>query len=90
VQAVYVEATRTIHLPATWDSRRVGDVSLLVHEMVHHLQNVAGARFLCPAAREAAAYEAQARWLAMFGRSLESEYGLDRFTLKIMTSCQPP
>jgi hypothetical protein len=34
-------------------------LSVLVHEMVHHLQASADMRFACPAEREAVAYRAE-------------------------------
>jgi hypothetical protein len=90
VVGVYVDTTATIHLSESWDSRNVADVSILVHELVHHLQNVADLTYDCPAAREKLAYQAQAHWLAMFGHSLEDDFGLDAMTLKLTTECLYP
>ena len=87
VVAAYDDSTRTIYLSDTWSSRDPADVSVLVHEMVHHLQNSAGLKYECPAAREQLAYNAQARWLKLFGRDLSSEFDLDPMTVKIMSSC---
>ena len=53
VVAVYHDATRTIFLSDAWTGASPADLSVLVHEMVHHLQNLAGLRYECPAAREA-------------------------------------
>jgi hypothetical protein len=39
--AVYDDRTRTIFLPDTWTGETPADLSVLVHEMVHHLQNSA-------------------------------------------------
>jgi hypothetical protein len=44
--------------------------------------SVEGAR-----AREAPAYEAQQRFLRVFGRNVVDEFHLDRMALKLMTSC---
>ena len=63
------------------------DQSIFVHEMVHHLQNLAGVKFECPAAREKAAYLAQDKWLARFGKSLENEFDVDMFTVVISSAC---
>ena len=87
VVAVYEDETQTIYLSDTWSGRDPADVSILVHELVHHLQNAAGLEYECPAAREQLAYEVQARWLKLFGRDLESEFDLDAMTLKLMSSC---
>ena len=85
--AIYDEITGTIFLTEGWNSKNPVDVSVLVHEMVHHLQRKGGLRFACPAAREEAAYAAQDQWLRMFGRYLFDEFDLDAFTLKVTTSC---
>jgi hypothetical protein len=87
VLAVYVDRTQTIFLSDGWVSHDPADVSVLVHEMVHHLQGKAGLTFSCPAARERLAYEAQARWLALFGLTLEGEFGIDPMALKISSGC---
>ena len=60
---------------------------MLVHELVHHLQNVGHAAYACPQEREQLAYEAQEKWLNLFGLSLSSEFKLDRTTLVFSTTC---
>jgi hypothetical protein len=55
--------------------------------MVHHLQNLRGAKFGCPEEREQLAYQAQDRWLAVFGKSLSDEFDLDPMTLFAKTLC---
>jgi hypothetical protein len=85
--ALYEDRTRTILLAEGWTGESAAEVSVLVHELVHHLQNVGGLSYRCPAAREALAYAAQERWLELFGSSLEKEFGLDRMTLLIGTRC---
>jgi hypothetical protein len=85
--AVYDDAARTIMLPEGWSGSTPAELSVLVHEIVHHLQKVEGLKYECPAAREALAYAAQERWLSLFGRSLLSEFDIDPFTLKVSTSC---
>jgi hypothetical protein len=87
VAAFYHDMTRTIHLPAGWTGATAAEISVLVHEMVHHLQNMAGLRYTCPQAREALAFEAQERWLALSGKSLAGEFGLDGMTMLVKTRC---
>ena len=87
VMAVYDDATRTIFLAVEWTGRSPADLSILVHEMVHHLQNVGGLQYECPASREKIAYAAQDAWLGVFGLNLQSEFELDRMTLKLTTEC---
>jgi hypothetical protein len=85
--AVYDDRTRTIFLPDTWTGETPADLSVLVHEMVHHLQNSAHMKYECPGAREQLAYTAQDHWLKLSGRDLASEFEIDAFTLKVTTSC---
>lgn len=87
IVAVYSDAARTIYLTEGWTGGTPAELSELVHEMVHHLQNVAGLRFACQQEREALAYRAQNWWLALFGSSLEQIYGLDGFSLLVKTQC---
>ena len=48
VIAVYDDASRTIFLSDAWTGQSAEELSILVHEMVHHLQNLAGHRHPCP------------------------------------------
>ena len=87
VVAVYEDATKTIYLPEGWTADSPANLSVLVHEMVHHLQNVAHQKFFCPQEREELAYKAQQRWLELFGHDLEHDFEIDRFTLLLSTKC---
>jgi hypothetical protein len=85
--ALYSDEGRTIYLPNDWSGRSPADLSVVVHEMVHHVQNVAGLKYACPEAREAPAYDAQEQWLALFGTDLEHALGLDPMTVLVRTHC---
>jgi len=87
VVAVYDDATRTIYLPDGWTGTIPAELSVLVHELVHHLQNAGKQKFECPREREKLAYEAQERWLKLFGRDLLGEFEIDPFTRLVITSC---
>lgn len=87
LEGLYIDASRTIYLRQGWTGNTPAELSVLVHEMVHHLQNVAGLKYECPQAREKLAYEAQDRWLAQFGRSLKNEFEIDAMTVLIHTKC---
>jgi hypothetical protein len=89
ILAVYDHTTQTIYLPNGWQGANPSEMSVLVHEMVHHLQNRAQLKHACPQEREKLAYRAQDRWLERFGRSLASEFELDGFTLLVRTNCGP-
>jgi hypothetical protein len=87
VVAVYDDRQNTIYLANGWTGQTPAELSVLVHELVHHLQAKASLKFECLAAREAAAYAAQEAWLGLFRQSLQSEFQIDPFTLKVNTSC---
>jgi hypothetical protein len=87
VVALYNDQTRTIYLSDKWAGATPAELSVLVHEMVHHLQNEAGATYECPAEREKLAYEAQDNWLRLFGRNLEQEFEINGLALLVSTSC---
>jgi len=87
IVGIYNDQTNTIYLLDTWTGRAPAELSVLVHEMVHHLQNKADTKYECPAELEKLAYEAQDKWLGLFGRNLESEFQLDGLTLLVRTSC---
>jgi hypothetical protein len=87
VLALYNDARRIIHLSEDWSGASDSDMSVLVHEMVHHLQNLAGLKYYCASEREKIAYQAQSAWLRQFDKSLDSEFGLDPLTLLVRSSC---
>lgn len=89
VVAVYDDKSRTIFLSDSWSGTSPVGVSVLVHEMVHHLQNMAKLKFECPAAREKLAYLAQEQWLAQYGLNLETEFEIDKLTLVVTSACLP-
>jgi hypothetical protein len=65
--AIYYDATRTIYLPEGWTRGTPAELSVLVHELAHHFQNVLDLKYECPQEREKLAYLAQDRWLGPFG-----------------------
>jgi hypothetical protein len=85
--AVYDNEMKTIYLPKNWTGSTPTELSILVHEMVHHLQGATKTRYECPQAREQLAYAAQEKWLGLFGRNLESEFEIDPLTLVVSTRC---
>jgi hypothetical protein len=87
VVAVYDDTKRTIYLPEGWTGVTPAEQSVLVHEMVHHLQNLGNLKYECAEAREKLAFAAQGQWLELFDRTLASEFDLDPFTLLVRTSC---
>jgi hypothetical protein len=87
IEALYDDRSRTIYLPQGWKGGTPTELSVLVHEMVHHLQNLAGLKYECAEAREKLAYVAQDKWLALFGRNFMDEFKLDDLTVALRTKC---
>lgn len=87
VVAAYCAQERTIYLARGWTGSTPVELSMLVHEMVHHLQHSGNLSYGCREEREEVAYAAQAKWLALFGRDMNVEFDLDRFTLAMLTTC---
>jgi Domain of unknown function (DUF6647) len=85
--AVYDPTSQTIYLPEGWLGVSPAERSVLVHEVVHHIQNRAQIKYECPQAREKIAYAAQARWLSQHDLTLESEFQIDPFTLLVRINC---
>jgi hypothetical protein len=87
IVAIYDDARRTIYLPEGWTGTSPAEISVLVHEMVHHMQNAAGLKYECPQGREKPAFLAQERWLGLFGRSLVEDFDIDPLTVLVRSAC---
>jgi len=87
IVSIYDARENVIYLRDTWSGATAADLSVLVHELVHHFQEAQQTKFECDAAREAKAFELQETWLRLFGRSLEEDFQIDPFTLLVRTSC---
>lgn len=87
VVAVYDDKARTVYLPENWTGDTIAEQSILVHEMVHHLQNLAGMKFACAGEREKPAYLAQDKFLRQHGLDLEKEFDVDMFTVVAISAC---
>jgi hypothetical protein len=85
--AVYIDRAEIIYLTESWTGRTPADLSVVVHEMVHHFQYRLGLKYECPQDREKLAYAAQDRWLHLFGHSLEADFELDGFSVLGKTRC---
>ena len=87
VVSLYSNEAKTIYLLDGWKGKTPGELSMLVHEMVHHLQNVVQLKFACSQEREKVAYKAQDGWLGLFGSELMREFQIDPFSLHVKTTC---
>jgi hypothetical protein len=85
--AIYHDATQMIYLPQDWNGNTPAEQSILVHEMVHHFQNMLALKYECGQAREELAYRAQDRWLRLSGHDLATDFELDGFSLLVKTKC---
>jgi hypothetical protein len=85
--AFYARDGAAILLPSGWTGRDAVEVSVLVHEIVHHLQATSGRPGACPAAAEAEAFAVQADWLRLFGGDLERDLGIDGLYLRLLGAC---
>lgn len=88
--AAYDTRTGNIHLSKSWTGGTAAELSVLVHELVHHFQTESGVRFACPGEREKVAYDVQARWLEAAGGDIERDFGMNRTFLLLATTCAPP
>jgi hypothetical protein len=87
IVSLYHNELKTIYLLEGWRGKTPAESSILVHEMVHHLQNLGQLKFACPQEREELAYKAQDRWLGLFGHDLVQDFQMDGFTVLVKTKC---
>jgi hypothetical protein len=87
ILSLYNNESKTIYLIDGWTGKTPAELSILVHEMVHHLQNVGQLKFVCPEEREELAYQAQDSWLHFFGRDLERDFQMDPFSVLVKSKC---
>ena len=85
--SLYDTSSGTILLSDTWKGTKAAAYSIVVHEMVHHLQRENGKRYGCMQEQEEQAFAAQNAWLAEHGSSLEKEFGTDPFTRIVASLC---
>jgi hypothetical protein len=87
ILSLYNNESKTIYLMDGWTGKTPAELSILVHEMVHHLQNIGQLKFVCPEEREELAYQAQDSWLHFFGRDLERDFQMDPFSVLVKSKC---
>ena len=87
IVSLYNDDQRAIYLLEEWTGKTPAELSILVHEMVHHLQKIGQLKFECPQAREEVAYKAQDRWLGLFGHDLSRDFQVDAFTILVKSKC---
>ncbi len=85
--ALYHAGSGTVLLRSDWDRQSLRDRSILVHELVHHLQAAAGRDYVCRGAMEREAYDIQAAWLEARGAELLEVMNMNGLFLYAVTRC---
>jgi len=85
--ALYHAESRTVLLRSDWDMRDLRDRSILVHELVHHLQAEAERDYVCRGAMEREAYDIQAAWLEAREADLLKVMDMNGLFLFAVTRC---
>lgn len=83
-RGLYDPETAVIHLVRPWSARDPYDVSVLLHELVHHRQAVSG-HWYCPGAQELPAYRLQRDWLG----GMEMKPDVNWIAVVMEASCAP-
>jgi hypothetical protein len=89
--ALYERNTATIYLPSDWDGTLMYDRAMLLHEVVHHVQEFNSVPARCAAERERQGYAVTLKWLAEQG--VADPYAVlqvDDFTIAILSACLEP
>jgi len=74
----YDDTANTIYLPEGWTGKTTTEMSVLIHQMVYHVQNLAGLKYECSWERERLAYAAQESWLRLHDSNLWDAFAIDR------------
>ena len=87
VYALYAHHESTIYLSDTIDLTTIQGASIVLHELVHHYQNVSGAMgdYNCARESEKLAYETQRHYLEANKAQLMPE--LDSFNIVMRSMC---
>jgi len=86
IQALYIEETETIYLPVGFVPKAPEQLAVLVHELVHHIQNLSGKKFKCKAAQELDAYDLQDKFLKTMGMKIE-DVGINWLFVAMVSTC---
>lgn len=89
VVALYNHDTKTIHLPKKFDHRIPSHKSILLHELVHHMQYANGynEKVHCMQLLEAQAYDLQEKWLKDNNIVLDKEFEIGPILRSLVTTC---
>ena len=85
--ALYNLEEGVIHLTDDWEVRDPVDLSVLLHELVHHMQASADIDYDCRGAMEKVAYDAQIDFLASMDLDMFEVMEINRLFYVLLTSC---
>lgn len=92
VQAIYDHRFSLLYLPDTWSPGDIYDVSMLLHELIHHMQAQAGVTadsVRCVGREiEKPAYDAQIAWLKATGLDPLEAMGINDLSYTLLTMCE--
>lgn len=89
MHSLYSREDHIVYLIDTWKSDNPFDRSLLVHELVHHLQMLNNVRTACPEEYEEQAYHLQIEWLREQGIQYPHKLlGLTELAIGGLSQCQ--
>tara|TARA_A100000164_G_scaffold184811_1_gene164125 strand:+ start:118 stop:543 length:426 start_codon:yes stop_codon:yes gene_type:complete len=87
LHGLYDKESDTIILPETWDRRKPWDMGVLLHEMVHYLQDINGLEFQCLAEMEKDAWPIQQKYLK---ERHNFEWNYDGLWYLVISTCADP
>ena len=87
LHGLYDQQNDTIILPESWDRRDPWDLGVLLHEMIHYLQDMNDIQFQCTAEMEKNAWPIQQKYLKE-QHNYEWEY--DPMWYMVISTCSDP
>ncbi len=88
VEALYSDRDHSIYLADGWKPDNLRRRSILLHELVHHLQYLNHVRVTCESEHELQAFKLQFAWLGERGVVDPPDYlGIDPFLLLMLGKC---
>jgi hypothetical protein len=88
IHALYADKEHSIYLPDGWRADDLYDRSALLHELVHHLQNLNNVKAACSSEYELQAFELQAAWLREQGVEDPLNFmGINAMAIFLLSRC---
>jgi len=84
LHGLYDRDVDTIYLSDDWDRRSAWDMGVLVHEMVHYLQDMNGITFNCMAEMEKTAWPIQHKYLK---QKHNYDWDYDKLWFTMISNC---